>query len=92
MAYVFISGCTDTETTIDLVFVIDGSGSICDDNPALGDGKGCNNWVEVVNFVVEFVKAVSPSESGTHVGLLSFAREPIFLTGLNRSVSFTFGL
>jgi hypothetical protein len=68
-----ITGCIETESSVDLVFVVDSSGSICENNPTYNNGSGCNNWILIVNFVVEFVRAMQPSRDGTHIGLLSFS-------------------
>ncbi|MEE4248746.1 MAG: VWA domain-containing protein [Kangiellaceae bacterium] len=72
---------------IDLVFVVDGSGSICDNDPSRkNDGSGCDNWKQIVNFITEFVTVMEPSETGTHVGLVSFSTESLLLAGLSRCV------
>jgi hypothetical protein len=72
------------------VFVVDGSGSICDDNPGYTNGSGCNNWILIVNFVVDFVQSMQPSREGTHIGLLSFASQAIYLSGLDKLAFFKY--
>lgn len=83
--YLPVVGCIETETSVDLVFVVDGSGSICDfDPPLYSNGRGCNNWQQIVTFIVQFVQSMQPSVQGTHIGLISYATDPIFLTGLDK--------
>ena len=77
-----------TESVIDLVFVVDGSGSICDnDTSRMNDGSGCNNWKQIVSFITDFVTVMQPSKEGTHVGLVSFAGESFLLMKLNKFVA-----
>ena len=72
---------------IDLLFVVDGSGSICDNDPTRqNDGSGCDNWKQIVNFITEFVSVMEPSEKGTHVGVVTFSTESDLLMKFNRFV------
>ena len=85
----FLAECVVTDTVVDLVFVVDGSGSICDNDPTRrSDGSGCNNWQQMVDFVTDFISVMEPSEDGTHVGLVTFSTESNVLTTLNRFVHF----
>ena len=68
-------GCE--KSVIDLTFVLDGSGSICDSDlgPKFDDGRGCNNWLSVVTFVSDFVASLTIGEDLTRVGVVTFANE-----------------
>ena len=73
------AACRDL--TIDLVFIIDGSGSICDPPPR-DDTGGCPNWNFVTNFVAEFVRILEISKDGNHVAIVTFndnARTAVYL-------------
>ena len=66
-----------TESMIDLTFVLDGSGSICDndDGPKFDDGRGCDSWLAVVSFVKQFVEALTIGPDFSHVAIVVFANE-----------------
>jgi len=51
----------------DVVFCIDNSGSIRDNNPPGGD-----NWRLILNFVQALLKQVGVKEEGTHVAVVTF--------------------
>lgn len=78
-----LAGCIETDTNVDLVFVVDGSGSICDNDPTKTD-SGCRNWQQVKRFITEFVSVMEPSVDGTHVGLVSFGSSANLLLTLDR--------
>jgi hypothetical protein len=69
-----------------MVFIVDGSGSICENDPVryTENGRGCKNWELVVQFVINFVEALQPSADGSHVGLISFATTAYNLAGLDK--------
>ena len=71
---------------IDLAFVVDGSGSICDndDGPKYNDGRGCGNWLLVGDFVENFVNALTIGADETRVGLVTFANEGSTLMTLDQ--------
>ncbi|ELU04000.1 hypothetical protein CAPTEDRAFT_198253 [Capitella teleta] len=74
----------ESESVVDLVFAVDGSGSICDPDPSRWKySSGCDNWEQIINFITEFVTVMEPSETGTHVGLVSFSTEGRLLAGLS---------
>ena len=67
--YCTISDCA----VLDIVFVVDESGSICDDDPSFDRaGKICDNWRAVRRFIREVVLSLPVSESDVHIGLLTF--------------------
>lgn len=62
---------------MDLVFLIDGSGSICDrDRNVTYDEEGtvitCNHWYLVLEFVKNFVNDLDIGFNETRVGLVQF--------------------
>lgn len=64
-------------SALDLVFVVDGSGSICDNDPDFEYGKDvtCNNWKFILQFMVDFVRDMEIGYSATRVGLVTFATQ-----------------
>jgi hypothetical protein len=62
---------------MDLVFVVDGSGSICDNDPSFRYGTDitCNNWNFILNFMSDFVSDLTIGPSTARVGLVTFATE-----------------
>lgn len=62
---------------MDLVFVLDGSGSICDTDPNFEYGKDttCDNWEFIVRFVADFVTDMDISPSSTRIALVTFATD-----------------
>lgn len=64
-------------SALDLVFVVDGSGSICDNDPDFVYGKDvtCNNWKFILQFMVDFVRDMEIGFSATRVGLVTFATQ-----------------
>ena len=70
--------CSDSK--IDLVFLVDGSGSICDNdsggtrNDPKNNGKlTCDSWELVKQFMIEFVAKLNVGLQDTRVGLATFA-------------------
>lgn len=80
--------CSDSK--IDLGFLVDGSGSICDndknglyDDPDNPGRQLCNNWQSVKDFMVQFVQELGNiDEDGNRVGLATFANEANYGFGL----------
>lgn len=62
---------------MDLVFVLDGSGSICDSDPNFDYGKDvtCDNWEFILRFVADFVADMDIGPSSTRIGLVTFATD-----------------
>lgn len=65
---------------MDVVFLLDHSGSINDRNPTNGSW---DNWVLVKNFVVEIVKELDISLDNSHVGVATFGNMAISRIDLN---------
>jgi Mg-chelatase subunit ChlD len=63
----------------DVVFCIDNSGSIRDNDP-----PGGNNWKLALDFVQALVKQVSVGPDGTHVSVVDFGERGYLLFDLNR--------
>ena len=61
---------TECTSDLDVVFIIDGSGSIRDANPA--DGS-FDNWNLLLTFVANIVDNLPVSASGTHVSAVAFS-------------------
>lgn len=69
-----ISDCAE----LDIVFVVDESGSICDQDPTFNPRTQlCRNWVSVRNFLAEVVQALPVGVRGTHVGLITYRGEVV---------------
>ena len=60
--------------SLDLVFVLDSSGSIRDANPADG---AFDNYALMLEFVIDIVNALNVGPGGTHVGLVFFSNDAI---------------
>lgn len=60
---------------LDLVFVVDGSGSICDNDPKFvyGTDVTCDNWKFALKFMEDFVSDMDIGLTSTRVGLVTFA-------------------
>ena len=84
------------DNAIDLVFVVDGSGSICVNDPTrtpLTDQPDtCDNWKSVQNFMAQFVQQLDVRRSGTRVGLVTFADDARLVFNLNRLLKNKAGL
>ena len=66
---IIISDCA----VLDIVFVVDESGSICDEDPSFDrNTQICNNWRAVRAFLREFVLNLRIGDDDIHVGLLTF--------------------
>ena len=67
---------SECNRVIDLVFLVDGSGSICDIGGGQADGT-CNNWNQVRNFIISFIDdpAILISKDDARVAVVSFANE-----------------
>ena len=74
-----------TSAPLDLVFLIDGSGSICDSDPLFyyGYNSTCNNWLYVVQFLDAFVDSLTVGPTETRVGLILFASKADIRWNLN---------
>ena len=62
-------------SAMDLVFVVDGSGSICDNDPNFeyGIDVTCDNWNFILKFMGDFVQDIDIGLTSTRVGLATFA-------------------
>ena len=71
---------------MDLVFVVDGSGSICDNDPNFEYGRDntCDNWNFILKFIVDFVSAMDIGLSSTRVSLVTFATTAVLDWDLKR--------
>ncbi len=70
----YVSACRDS--IIDLIFVVDGSGSICDSAAKDTTGlRGCANWNLVANFIAEFIRQLQISSAGNRVALVTFSSQ-----------------
>ena len=55
-------------TAVDIVFVLDSSGSIRDADP-----PGGNNWNLMLQFVINIIRRLDIGQNNVHVGLVTFA-------------------
>ena len=65
---------TCANAKLDIVFAVDGSGSICDNDPTFQNGR-CNNWNNMVTFIENIVNFLGVGRDASRVGLLTFANE-----------------
>ncbi len=76
---------------IDLAFIVDASGSICDnDATAVRDQNGnvvsCNNWLLVKNLLNQVTRDLVIGERDAHLGLVLFSGRVDLIFDLNRLV------
>ena len=69
--YFYFPECPE-DSNLDLVLIVDGSGSICNDDPSYSNGK-CDNWIATINFLVEITQTLQIDQGRTHVGMVLFA-------------------
>ena len=60
------------DSYLDLVFIVDGSASICNDDPSKANGK-CDNWISMIDFLVNVTETLQIDQGRTHVGMVLFA-------------------
>jgi hypothetical protein len=63
---------------LDVVLLVDGSGSICGQEmreSSPNSLQGCNNWDKMISFLLQFVDFLNVTPSGNHVGVILFATE-----------------
>jgi len=65
-----VQGTCDTQIA-DVVFVVDSSGSIRDNNPA--DGS-YDNWNKILEFVADIIDQLNIATDGVHVGLVIYSQ------------------
>ena len=63
-----VPGCS--QAILDVVFVVDSSGSIRDTNPADG---AYDNWTLLLDFIIDLLRQLNVGPSGTHVGLVAYS-------------------
>lgn len=71
---------------MDLVFVVDGSESICDNDPEFRKGidTTCDNWNFMLKFMRDFVNDLSIGLTATRVGLITISTEAQVAWNLTR--------
>ncbi len=67
-------------TIVDLVFIVDSSGSICQNQEV----TTCPNWELMTAFVALVVEELVVDESNAHVGLIKFSSATTVILELNR--------
>ena len=63
---------------MDLAFIIDGSGSICDSDPSrvVIDGQvHCDNWDTIVEFLTKFVEELEVGPNNVRVAMVVFGED-----------------
>lgn len=61
------------ECKIDLVIVLDDSGSICDNDPVNPSARPCGNWRLTLEFAKGVVNQFNVDDGRTRVGLIMFS-------------------
>ncbi len=72
---------------IDVVFIVDDSGSICFGDPTFdrdGNTNDCNNWKLVKNFILLVIEELVVGERDAHVALVQFSTRVNIIFDLNR--------
>jgi len=64
------------ECRLDIVLVVDCSGSIRDTNPP----NGPDNWVLIVDFIINIIRGLVISDAGSHIAIVTFGK--IFISYL----------
>ena len=59
---------------LDLALVVDGSGSICENDLSYANGK-CDNWRAVINFLADLVNVMDIDGGKARVGLVLFSTD-----------------
>ena len=67
-----VTECSDA--AIDLAFLIDSSGSICENDPTFSNGR-CNNWVLMIDFVYNLVNGLSIGSNRAKVAAVLFSTD-----------------
>ena len=65
---------------VDLVFVVDSSGSIRDNNPA--DGS-FDNWALILQYVYDVVDFLDIGENANRIGLVAYSQNAVNIFYLN---------
>ena len=73
------------EATLDIAFVIDTSGSICENDPTYSNGI-CDNWRFMLDFVNNVISSLGIETDKTRVGVVTFSTEGEFQFGLDAYV------
>ena len=68
---------------MDLVFVLDGSGSICDKDSTAEPNNGCNNWKLVIEFIQTLISNFVIGDDSVRVGFVIFANNGNLKFGLD---------
>ena len=68
----FPLACSQNE--VDLVFVLDGSGSICENDPTYANGV-CDNWNLMLTFLTDFVDRLTVASDRFRIGFVLFSTE-----------------
>ena len=66
--FVIFSLAVECKAKVNLLFVIDGSGSI--------ENSGKGNFDKVKNFVKDLTQSFGVSKEGTHVGIIVYSDKP----------------
>ena len=79
MRYKYFLVCEDA--IVDVVFVVDSSGSIRDNNPP--DGS-IDNWQLILQYVYGVVQYLDIGESADRIGLVAYSQTALNIFYLNR--------
>jgi len=58
------------ECRLDIVIIVDCSGSIRDTNPP----NGPDNWGLIVDFIINIIRGLEISDTGSHVAIVTFGK------------------
>lgn len=77
-------------TVVDLVFVVDSSGSICDNDPSAvpppPSTTTCNNWNFIRQFMVQIVDELAIGPDDAHIAVVRFSSSATVIFNLARYV------
>ncbi len=91
-AILFLVAAECINTLLDLIFVVDDSGSICDNDPSRrrdmnGNVFDCNNWSFVKSFIRRIVSSLTVGQNDTRVALVRFSDRIDVIFRLDRYVT-----
>ena len=67
---------------LDFLFIIDGSASVCGNNPS--DGNACDAWIHVINFMEGIINDFNIGDDNVQVATIVFADSATVMWDLER--------
>lgn len=77
------------ECKIDLVIILDDSGSICDNDPIDSKARPCYNWRLTLDFTKNVISKFNIDDKRTQIGLIKFSNSAHSISKIGEYVSFS---